>query len=144
MDGSKDSLVEVWGDTVNYKSMLLAILIGGFISTGVYYLAKSYFSTVSGDPTLLSGYAMLIGLMGCIASGFICSLLFKPARDIVTESDDDREGVKEFVIKLIEETPGYESVNELDFEVQKELELLKLKSVFLEAEEDVQARQRQL
>ena len=57
MDSSNNNLVEVWGDTVNFKSMLFAILIGSVVSTGTFLLAKFFLSSSSGDTTLLNGYA---------------------------------------------------------------------------------------
>lgn len=134
MEISKNNLVEVWGDTVNFKSMLFAIVIGSVVSTGTFLLAKLYMSSLSGDPTLLNGYAMLIGLGGCLLSGFICSILFKPARTVIASSEDNSENVKEFIVELIKDDPNYTSVNDLPSEVKEELELLQLMSVFQEAE----------
>lgn len=134
MEISKNNLVEVWGDTVNFKSMLFAIVIGSVVSTGTFLLAKLYMSSLSGDATLLNGYAMLIGLGGCLLSGFICSIMFKPARTVIDSSEDNSENVKEFIVDLIKDDPNYTSVNDLPSEVKEELELLQLMSVFQEAE----------
>lgn len=134
MEISKNNLVEVWGDTVNFRSMLFAIVIGSVVSTGTFLLAKLYMSSLSGDATLLNGYAMLIGLGGCLLSGFICSILFKPARTVIASSEDNSENVKEFIVELIKDDPNYTSVNDLPSEVKEELELLQLMSVFQEAE----------
>ena len=134
MEISKNNLVEVWGDTVDFKSMLFAIVIGSVVSTGTFLLAKLYMSSLSGDATLLNGYAMLIGLGGCLLSGFICSIMFKPARTVIASSEDNSENVKEFIVELIKDDPNYTSVNDLPSEVKEELELLQLMSVFQEAE----------
>lgn len=134
MEISKNNLVEVWGDTVDFKSMLFAIVIGSVVSTGTFLLAKLYMSSLSGDATLLNGYAMLIGLGGCLLSGFICSIMFKPARTVIASSEDNSENVKEFIVDLIKDDPNYTSVNDLPSEVKEELELLQLMSVFQEAE----------
>ncbi|WP_201534374.1 hypothetical protein [Psychrobacter immobilis] len=134
MEISKNNLVEVWGDTVNFRSMLFAIVIGSVVSTGTFLLAKLYMSSLSGDATLLNGYAMLIGLGGCLLSGFICSIMFKPARTVIASSEDNSENVKEFIVELIKDDPNYTSVNDLPSEVKEELELLQLMSVFQEAE----------
>ena len=134
MEISKNNLVEVWGDTVNFRSMLFAIVIGSVVSAGTFLLAKLYMSSLSGDATLLNGYAMLIGLGGCLLSGFICSIMFKPARTVIASSEDNSENVKEFIVELIKDDPNYTSVNDLPSEVKEELELLQLMSVFQEAE----------
>lgn len=135
MDSSNSDLVEVWGDTVNFKSMLFAIVIGSVVSTGTFLLAKFFLSSSSGDTTLLNGYAMLIGLGGCLLSGFICSIMFKPARTVISSQEDNSENVKAFIVDLIKDDPNYISVDDLPAEVKEELNLLQLMTVFQEAEE---------
>lgn len=141
MDSSNNDLVEVWGDTVNFKSMLFAIVIGSVVSTGTFLLAKFFLSSSSGDTTLLNGYAMLIGLGGCLLSGFICSIMFKPARTVISSQEDNSENVKAFIIDLIKDDPNYTSVDDLPSEVKEELNLLQLMTVFQEAEEIVKKKQ---
>ena len=134
MEHSNSTLVEVWGDTVDFRSMLFSIVIGSVVSTGTFLLAKFFMSSVSGDATLLNGYAMLIGLGGCLLSGFICSVIFKPARIVISSQEDNSENVKAFIVELIKDDSNYTSVNDLPSEVKTELELLQLMSVFQEAE----------
>jgi len=134
-------LVEVWGDTVNFKSMLFAIVIGSVVSTGTFLLAKFFLSSSSGDTTLLNGYAMLIGLGGCLLSGFICSIMFKPARTVISSQEDNSDNVKAFIVDLIKDDPNYTSVNDLPSEVKEELNLLQLMTVFQEAEEIAKKKQ---
>jgi ABC-type transport system involved in multi-copper enzyme maturation permease subunit len=141
MDSSNNNLVEVWGDTVNFKSMLFAIVIGSVVSTGTFLLAKFFLSSSSGDTTLLNGYAMLIGLGGCLLSGFICSIMFKPARTVISSQEDNSDNVKAFIVDLIKDDPNYTSVNDLPSEVKEELNLLQLMTVFQEAEEIAKKKQ---
>lgn len=141
MDSSNSNLVEVWGDTVNFKSMLFAIVIGSVVSTGTFLLAKFFLSSSSGDTTLLNGYAMLIGLGGCLLSGFICSIMFKPARTVISSQEDNSENVKAFIVDLIKDDPNYTSVDDLPAEVKEELNLLQLMTVFQEAEETAKQKQ---
>lgn len=141
MDSSNNNLVEVWGDTVNFKSMLFAIVIGSVVSTGTFLLAKFFLSSSSGDTTLLNGYAMLIGLGGCLLSGFICSIIFKPARTVISSQEDNSDNVKAFIVDLIKDDPNYTSVNDLPSEVKEELNLLQLMTVFQEAEEIAKKKQ---
>ena len=141
MDSSNNDLVEVWGDTVNFKSMIFAIVIGSVVSTGTFLLAKFFLSSSSGDTTLLNGYAMLIGLGGCLLSGFICSIMFKPARTVISSQEDNSENVKAFIIDLIKDDPNYTSVDDLPSEVKEELNLLQLMTVFQEAEEIAKKKQ---
>ncbi len=141
MDSSNSDLVEVWGDTVNFNSMLFAIVIGSVVSTGTFLLAKFFLSSSSGDTTLLNGYAMLIGLGGCLLSGFICSIMFKPARTVISSQEDNSENVKAFIVDLIKDDPNYTSVDDLPAEVKEELNLLQLMTVFQEAEETAKKKQ---
>ncbi|MGP5373617.1 hypothetical protein ACTXLO_11005 [Psychrobacter alimentarius] len=141
MDSSNNSLVEVWGDTVNFKSMIFAIVIGSVVSIGTFLLAKFFLSSSSGDTTLLNGYAMLIGLGGCLLSGFICSIMFKPARTVISSQEDNSENVKAFIVDLIKDDPNYTSVDDLPAEVKEELNLLQLMTVFQEAEETAKKKQ---
>lgn len=141
MDSSNNNLVEVWGDTVNFKSMLFAIVIGSVVSTGTFLLAKFFLSSSSGDTTLLNGYAMLIGLGGCLLSGLICSIMFKPARTVISSQEDNSDNVKAFIVDLIKDDPNYTSVNDLPSEVKEELNLLQLMTVFQEAEEIAKKKQ---
>lgn len=141
MDSSNNNLVEVWGDTVNFKSMIFAIVIGSVVSTGTFLLAKFFLSSSSGDTTLLNGYAMLIGLGGCLLSGFICSIMFKPARTVISSQEDNSDNVKAFIVDLIKDDPNYTSVNDLPSEVKEELNLLQLMTVFQEAEEIAKKKQ---
>lgn len=141
MDSSNNNLVEVWGDTVNFKSMLFAIVIGSVVSTGTFLLAKFFLSSSSGDTTLLNGYAMLIGLGGCLLSGFICSIMFKPARTVISSQEDNSDNVKAFIVDLIKDDPNYTNVNDLPSEVKEELNLLQLMTVFQEAEEIAKKKQ---
>ena len=141
MDSSNNNLVEVWGDTVNFKSMIFAIVIGSVVSTGTFLLAKFFLSSSSGDTTLLNGYAMLIGLGGCLLSGFICSIMFKPARTVISSQEDNSDNVKAFIVDLIKDDSNYTSVNDLPSEVKEELNLLQLMTVFQEAEEIAKKKQ---
>lgn len=115
--------------------MLFAIVIGSVVSTGTFLLAKFFLSSSFGDTTLLNGYAMLIGLGGCLLSGFICSIMFKPARTVISSQEDNSDNVKAFIVDLIKDDPNYTSVNDLPSEVKEELNLLQLMTVFQEAEE---------
>ena len=111
------------------------------MSTGTFLLAKFFLSSSSGDTTLLNGYAMLIGLGGCLLSGFICSIMFKPARTVISSQEDNSDNVKAFIVDLIKDDPNYTSVNDLPSEVKEELNLLQLMTVFQEAEEIAKKKQ---
>lgn len=81
-DGER--LAEVWGDIVDLRDLAQAIAIGACVSLAAYLLAGRLFSTFVAARDVSQSYAMLAGLLGCVAGGAICARLFRPKR-IVTE-----------------------------------------------------------
>ncbi len=71
----EENLVEVWGDVVSIKSLILSILISIVSTMGMYFLAPS------GDRTL----GLFFGLAGAVLGFIISTLLIKPKRDIKIE-----------------------------------------------------------
>ena len=79
-----DHLAEVWGDVVDLRHLAQAIAVGACVSLAAYLLAGRLLSTVVAAQDVARSYAMLAGLLGCVAGGAICAGLFRPKR-IVTE-----------------------------------------------------------
>lgn len=134
MNQSNNQLVEVWGDTVDFRSMLIAIVIGAVVSVGVFLLAKEVLTQQNVDAKLLNGYAMLVGLGGCLLSGIICTFLFKPKRVVITEMANSQQKTQEIIQELVTADPSYVGIDTLPLDTQKELELLGLKQLFMEVE----------
>jgi multidrug transporter EmrE-like cation transporter len=127
-------LYEVWGDTVDAKHLTLAILVGGAVSLGAYALALSVLSSVMESAQMAKAYAMLIGILGCLAGGAVSAMLFKPKRDVVEHVADPayREQV---VNDLLKEYGTLGRLEDTSPEVIAELHELGLYELFLQAQE---------
>ena len=137
MEKRYEEFTEVWGDTVDLKEMFISILIGATVSITVYILAKFFLTQLGVDKKLLGGYAMLIGILGCVLSGTICSFLFKPKRNVITEVENGQEFFESAYKDLMLSTDKYQSINELPQETQEALDQLGLKSLILNVETSV-------
>lgn len=74
---NKRQLVEIWGDVVELKSLLILIILSGLFTMGAYFLAPS------NDKTMQLFY----GLAGSVVGFIISSIVIKPKR-IITIKDD--------------------------------------------------------
>lgn len=80
---------DVWGDTVAINELVISCFIGTILSLGLYIVGTKIFEKVKGlDPGLQKGYALLVGVGGCILAAIICAKLFKPKREIVRQFED--------------------------------------------------------
>lgn len=137
MNQSNQQLVEVWGDTVDFRSMLFAIVIGAIVSIGVFLLAKEILVQQRVDAKLLNGYAMLIGMGGCLLAGMICSVLFKPKRVVISETQNSQQKTQEIIHEIVSADTTYTKIEHLPIDTQKELELLGLKELFVTVEKNI-------
>lgn len=74
---NKRQLVEIWGDVVELKSLLISIILSGLFTMGAYFLAPS------NDKTMQLFY----GLAGSVVGFIFSSIVIKPKR-IITIKDD--------------------------------------------------------
>lgn len=83
----KDNLVEVWGDIVALKELMISIIISVVLGMIGYFLA----------PEGNSVFPLLFAIVGIIIATIINSLIFKPKRIIQLEeqSVDNQEEVDE-------------------------------------------------
>ena len=80
MADKKRQLLNVWGDTVDFRQLLCGVtggaLLGYFsFAAGLRYLVKYHPSLQKG---LAMGYALLFGVGGCVVAGVIAAKLFPP------------------------------------------------------------------
>lgn len=84
----KSDLYEVWGDTVKGRHLMCAIAIGAVVSLGAFFLAQRILLGLVDSPQMARAYAMLVGILGCLAGGAISAALFKPKRHVVEHQAD--------------------------------------------------------
>lgn len=84
----KPDLYEVWGDTVNGRHLMCAIAIGAVVSLGAFFIAQYLLVGWVANAQMARAYAMLVGIVGCLAGGAISARLFKPKRHVVEHQAD--------------------------------------------------------
>ncbi|MEG0860488.1 MAG: hypothetical protein RSD81_15725 [Pseudomonas sp.] len=84
----KPELFEVWGDTVDGRHLVYAIAIGAVVSLGAFFTAQHLLVGWVESVQMARAYAMLIGIVGCLAGGAISATLFKPKRNVVEHLAD--------------------------------------------------------
>ncbi|MCF6466110.1 hypothetical protein [Clostridium sp. Cult2] len=73
----RKQMVEIWGDIVEIKSLVLSIIISGVTTMGAYFLAPSNDQTKQ----------LFFGLVGAVLGFSISTLLIKPKRIIILEEE---------------------------------------------------------
>ena len=84
----KPELFEVWGDTVDGRHLIYSIGIGAIVSLGAFFLAEYLFVGWVDSLQMARAYAMLVGIVGCLAGGAISASFFKPKRNVVEHLAD--------------------------------------------------------
>lgn len=75
---NKNQMVEIWGDVVELKSLVLSIAISSFTTMGAYFLAPK-------NETK----ELFFGLFGAVLGFVISTILIKPKR--IIKMEDDKE-----------------------------------------------------
>ena len=125
-------LYEVWGDTVDSRHLAGAIAIGALVSLGAFLLAERLFLGVVESAQMARAYAMLVGILGCLAGGAISAVLFKPKRRVVEHVAD--AAWRERALRELEaEYGGLGELHDLPPEVLAELKEVQLYELFTQA-----------
>jgi len=129
-----EHLYEVWGDTIESRDLLLAILIGGAVSLSTFGIAHFTLHNLVESAQMAKAYSMLVGILGCLAGGVLSARLFKPKRDVIEEAADPafREQV---VADLLKEYGTLGRLEDLSPEMTAELHELELYELFRDAQE---------
>jgi len=127
----KKPYADVWGDTVDLKHLAIAMGIGIIISLSFYILGLNYlqanFPKLAAN--LMTAYALLIGIAGCLLSAIISAKLFKPKRKLNEEefSQADRLAVlEELKIDIDKEAEELQSVGPKVIQEMKDLQIYDL------------------
>lgn len=75
-----NEMVEIWGDVVSIKSLVLSIVISVVTTMGMYFLAPSNDSTMG----------LFFGLFGAVLGFVISAVIIKPKR-IIEEDSKEQE-----------------------------------------------------
>lgn len=122
-------LTEVWGDTVNLKELLCSVLLGIVFTMGFYLAGRYFFLKMDSlEPSLAKGYALFVGIAGCLISSVISAKMFKPKR-IISEmqADHDIEDILAHAGMTVEDE--IDALIKLDPEIIKEMEKYSLYSL---------------
>ncbi|MFZ5526535.1 MAG: hypothetical protein ACOZE7_07760 [Pseudomonadota bacterium] len=122
-------LLEVWGDTVDQRHLAYATLIGVSISLTGFLVAEVILGKLVSNPDLARSYAMLAGLVCCLASGLICAIAFAPKRHVVEERLAD-EHTRLQLIAQLDQGQGLGAINDLPADARRELEAIQLLGLF--------------
>lgn len=123
--------ISIWGDTVDFRECLIALLIGivfGVVcGDGAFSYLKAYHADMSKGA--LMGTALMIGAGGSILAGYICAKLFKPKR--IIEEESQRIEIEELVSDLELDMHGEaEILKQASPEIIAELKILNLYDLF--------------
>ena len=129
----KQNLYEVWGDTIDVRDLALSITIGAVVSLGAYFAAQQVLHGLMESAQMARAYAMLIGILGCLAGGTISAKLFAPKRE-VRENVADQAFREQVVADLLKEYGSLGRLEELSDEVIAELRELELYELFRAAQ----------
>ncbi|MBY0496657.1 MAG: hypothetical protein K2Y23_20820 [Cyanobacteria bacterium] len=75
-------LVNIWEDTVDLRHLLIGLACGSALGFTSYVLAlRAFTAYFPGEtPGLIKGYALMIGIAGCVMAAAIIGTVFKPKR----------------------------------------------------------------
>lgn len=97
-------LLEVWGDTVDSRHLVLSIVLGVGLGAPVFLLAEWGFAQTDVAEGLQRSYALLAGIGACVVAAVIAARLFAPKRTVVIGSAT--EGSRQEAMDAIEAEVG--------------------------------------
>jgi len=115
---------------------MIASILGIALTMAMYLIGRSIFLKIDGlDVGLAKGYSLLLGIVGCIASGVISAKLFKPKR--IIEEKFENENIED-ILKAAGMTVEDEinALRNVDPEIIAEMEEFELYSLLELVPED--------
>lgn len=134
----KHELYEVWGDTVDARHLVYAIGIGASVSLGTFFIAQHLLVGWVESAQMARAYAMLVGILGCLAGGAISARLFKPKRHVIEHVADPAWRAK-ILIELQNEYGPLGRLSDLPPATIAELREMDLYELFAEYEKGLAA-----
>lgn len=127
----KKAFADVWGDTVNLRHLAMGMILGIVVSLTCYIIGlkvlQANYPTLA--KNLMTAYALLVGIGGCLLSAVVTANLFKPKRTLNEEefSEEDRASVlDELQVDRAREAEELKMVSPAIAEEMKELQLYDL------------------
>lgn len=77
---TKNTMVEIWGDVVEIKDLIISIILSSIFTMGAYFLAPSNSMTRK----------LFYGLLGSVIGFVVSTVLIKPKRNIVYDEDNTK------------------------------------------------------
>lgn len=117
---------EVWGDRVDLKELVISCVIGVVLTMTMFLIGQRIFLGMETiETSLANGYALLVGVAGCLLAGFISARLFKPKRVVEEQFEfEDIEAVLHAAGISVEEE--IQALSTADADIIQELEDLEL------------------
>ncbi|WP_341962736.1 hypothetical protein [Pseudomonas sp. RC10] len=131
----KSNLYEVWGDTVDGRHLIYSMAIGATVSLGAFFIAKHLLVGWVDNVQMAKAYAMLVGIVGCLAGGAISAKLFKPKRNVV-EHEADPAWRAQVLSELQDEFGDLGKLSDLPADTIAELHEMDLYALFAEYEKN--------
>ncbi|MGV6477291.1 hypothetical protein [Azotobacter vinelandii] len=124
-----NNLYEVWGDTVDSRHLVSAIVIGALCSLSAFFLAERLLTGWVESAQMARAYAMLLGILGSLLGGTLSACLFKPKRNVL-EHVADPAWRQQVIEELRAEYGEIGELSDLPPEVLAELRELGLDTLF--------------
>ncbi|MBB4824856.1 putative membrane protein YeaQ/YmgE (transglycosylase-associated protein family) [Sporosarcina luteola] len=112
-EGKRGTFVEILGDTISERQLIISIALSVLISLGGYKLGQAIFPSFA-EERMVNSYSLLLGIAGTVTVLVLNSLLFKPKRILVEDEISATNMAEVFAdlqldieeeLKLIEEDP---------------------------------------
>lgn len=142
MKAKNPQYAEVWGDRVVLKELSISCLIGVILTMTFFLVGRYIFRSMDNiEESLADGYALLIGVLGCILSGVISAKKFKPKRRVEERAEfKNIEDILESAgISLKDEIEALSNADQDLIQELEELELWPLLSLIPESSKNYKA-----
>lgn len=124
----------VWGDTVRGRRLLVGVFVGVVCGLIGLYGGGWIVDTIGVADHLVDVWALILGILGCLAARVITAKFTSPAR-IISEDADESGGIATAIDELGEGPRGLGTLEEATDLSRRELEAAGLTDAFREAED---------
>jgi len=128
LNEKKPSFVEILGDTISEKQLIISIALSIFVSLGGYKLGQFIFPSIA-EEKMVNSYSLLLGITGTVIVLALNSFFFRPKR-ILVEDEISSHNMAEVFQDLQLDIDEERRLIEEDPVTKKELEELGVLSNF--------------